>query len=213
MSRIVDQILAKPIIYDAWQFLVGARSCHARFISDMVRPASGERILDLGCGVGASVQFLPNEISYVGIDVSAPYIELARAKYGNWGKFICADVTQFDPATLGHFDKAFSFGVLHHLSDEQAARAMDLIQNVVRRGGTFTTIDPCYLRGQHALAKLVIDNDRGKYVRDQAGFERLFSDLGTVRARLFHDLLRIPYTQIVMEVILDPVSRNMSGAH
>lgn len=203
MSLIVDKVLARPIVYDAWQFFVGARSCHARFISDMVRPARGERILDLGCGVGASVRFLPKEISYVGVDVSAPYIEMARAKYGGWGKFVCADVAQLDPAILGRFDQAFSFGVLHHLSDDQADSAIDLVRKVVRPGGRFVTIDPCYVPGQHALAKVVIDNDRGRYVRDQAGFEGLVSGLGAVRSSIFHDLLRIPYTQIVMEVTID----------
>lgn len=202
LSSIVNKVLASPKVYDTWQFVVGARSCHARFIEEMVRPAHGERILDLGCGVGASVKFLPKDISYVGIDISEPYIQMAREKYGHWGEFICANAAELDPNSLNHFDRAFSFGVLHHLSDEQVARVIDLIRQVVRPGGMFVTIDPCYVPGQSAIAKLMIDNDRGAFVRDQAGFERLVLGLGTVRSRIFHDLLRIPYTQIVMEVTL-----------
>jgi SAM-dependent methyltransferase len=203
MPRIVDRLLATPIVYDTYQSLIGAPGCHARFISEMVLPLRGERILDLGCGVGAGIRFLPKEISYVGIDVNAPYIETARDKYGERYTFICADVSSVDPQSLGSFDRAFSFGVLHHLSDAVAARAVDLIRRVVRPGGMFVTIDPCYASGQSAIAKFLIDNDRGKYVRDQAGFERLVSGMGKVRSRIYHDLLRTPYTQIVMQVTIE----------
>ena len=203
MNQIIDRVLAAPIVYGTYQSLIGAPSCHARFISEMVLPARGERVLDLGCGVGASIGFLPTEISYVGIDVSAPYIEAARAKYGKRGTFICADVSSINSQSLGSFDRAFSFGVLHHLSDAVAVRAVDLVRRVVRPGGMFSTIDPCYVSGQSAIAKFLIDNDRGKYIRDQAGYERLISCVGKVRSRIFHDLLRIPYTQIVMQVKIE----------
>ena len=203
MRGIVDRLLATPIVYDAYQSLIGAPGCHARFISEMVLPRRGERILDVGCGVGASIRFLPKEISYVGIDVSAPYIETARAKYGERGTFICADVSSVNTQSLGSFDRAFSFGVLHHLSDAVAARAVDLIRRVVRPGGMLVTIDPCYVSNQSAVAKFLIDNDRGAYVRDQAGFERLVCGMGKVQSRIFHDLLRIPYTQIVMQVTIE----------
>jgi SAM-dependent methyltransferase len=203
MTGIVDRLLATPIAYDAYQSLIGAPDCHARFISEMVLPVRGERILDLGCGVGAGIRFLPKEISYVGIDVSARYIEMARAKYGERRIFICADASSIDPQSLGSFDRAFSFGVLHHLSDALAARVVDLVRRVVRPGGMFVTIDPCYVSGQSAIAKFLIDNDRGEYVRDQAGFERLVSGVGKVQSRIFHDLLRIPYTQIVMQVKIE----------
>jgi SAM-dependent methyltransferase len=197
-----SKLLAIPSVFDTYQSLIGSPRCHARLISDMLRPAPGERILDVGCGVGACFPLLPTDISYVGIDISRPYIETAQAKYGDRGTFICADVAAVDPQQLGTFDKAFSFGVLHHLSDAVAAHAVDLVRRVVRPGGLFVTVDPCYETGQSAIAKLLIDNDRGEYVRDQTGFERLVSGAGKIRSRVFHDLLRIPYTQIVMEVTL-----------
>ena len=195
-----ERLLAIPIVYDTYQWMIGAPGCHARFISEMVCPLAGERILDLGCGVGASAKFLPDNISYVGLDVSSEYIEMARRRYGNKRKFICADVTSIDEEELGTFDRAFCFGVLHHLSDSEVFGVKSLIQKVVRPGGKFVTIDPCYENGQAAIAKFLIDHDRGAYVRSRAGFEHLLAGIGSVQSHVYHDLLRIPYTQIVMQL-------------
>ena len=63
---------------------------------------------------------------------------------------------------------------------------------------------------QHIVAKLFIENDRGKYVRDPAGFERIISGLGQVRTKIYNDLLRIPFTQIVMRV---QIEGNSSPTH
>jgi SAM-dependent methyltransferase len=194
--------LSFPVVYDSYQSLVGAPRCHRRFIADMVRPKAGDRVLDIGCGVGASVRYLPAGIRYVGIDISEAYVARARADYAGRGDFFCVDAGSVTAETLGQFDLAFSFGVLHHLSDEIAARVIELVRKVVRPGGRFVTIDPCYVAGQNAIAKLIIDNDRGEFVRDSDGYRRLMAGLGDVSATVHHDLLRIPYTQIVMQVEL-----------
>lgn len=193
-------LLAQPTIYDTWQSLIGARACHKRFVDEMMCPIPGERILDIGCGVGASLRYLPDSIRYVGIDISEAYIRKAKDDFGPRGEFICADVTSVDAATLGEFDRAFSFGVLHHLSDEMVARLVPFIRRVLKPGGAFVTIDPCYAPGQHFIAKWLIDNDRGEHVRDAAGFTRALSSLGGVHAEVYQCLLRVPYTQIVMWV-------------
>ena len=194
--------LSFPAVYDSYQSLVGAPRCHQRFIAEMVRPRVGDRLLDIGCGVGASVRYLPAGVRYVGIDISEAYIARARADYSDRGDFSCVDAALVKAETLGEFDVAFSFGVLHHLSDETVARVIDLVRKVVRPGGRFVTIDPCYEAGQNAIAKLLIDNDRGEFVRDRDGYTRLMAGLGAVGATVHHDLLRIPYTQIVMQVEL-----------
>ncbi len=194
--------LSFPAVYDSYQSLIGAPRCHQRFIADMVRPTAGDRVLDIGCGVGASVRYLPAGVRYVGIDISEAYIARARADHGDRGEFFCVDAGSVKPETLGQFDLAFSFGVLHHLSDQMVARVIALVRNVVRTGGRFVTIDPCYVGGQNAIAKLLIDNDRGEFVRDRDGYTRLMTALGDVSVTVHHDLLRIPYTQIVMQVEL-----------
>jgi SAM-dependent methyltransferase len=192
--------LSSPLVFDTYQSLVGAPECHRRFICDMVMPVAGERVIDIGCGVGASLRYLPETVDYVGVDISKSYIAKAKGNFGQRGWFVCADVTTFDAATLCTFDRAFSFGVLHHLSDELVGKMVNFVRRVLKPGGVFVSIDPCYEPEQHFLAKLLIDNDRGQHVRDRNGFVRVLEPLGPVRAEIRHDLLRIPYTQIVMWV-------------
>jgi len=206
-SMIIDlakKALGFPALFDGYQSLVGSPRAHRRIISEIVQPEKGDRILDIGCGVGAIVPFLPVDIDYVGIDLSAAYIAKARKDYGNRAKFVCTDVSRADADMLGTFDRAVAFGMLHHVADGVAAQVAALVRRVVKPGGRFFTIDPCYVPGQHVIAKLLIDNDRGEYVRDEAGYRGIMSGLGMVRALVHHDLLRIPYTQVVMEIILDP---------
>lgn len=200
LIELAKKALAWPAVFDTYQSLIGAPECHRRFIHDMVRPMPGERILDVGCGVGASLRYIPDSVDYVGVDISEAYIVRAKADHDHRGKFICADITALDPAAFGTFDRAFSFGVLHHLSDDVAARAVKFVRRVVKPGGLFISIDPCHVSGQRLVAKLMIEHDRGEYIRDPSGFERLVSDSGVVHTEIYHDLLRIPYTQIVMRV-------------
>lgn len=202
VMALAKKALALPIVFDAYQTLIGAPECHRRFVHDMVKPMQGQRILDVGCGVGASLRYVPSTVEYVGVDVSEAYIAKAKADYGARFKFICGDVTTLEATALGTFDLAFSFGVLHHLSDEAVAQLVKFVRRVVKPGGIFVSIDPCLVPGQRRIAKLIIDNDRGEYVRDPAGFERVVADLGQVRTKIHHDLLRIPYTQIVMWVVV-----------
>jgi SAM-dependent methyltransferase len=198
--ELAKKALASPGVFDTYQSLIGAPECHRRFIHDMVRPMPGERVLDVGCGVGASLRYMPDSVDYLGVDISEAYIARAKANYGLRGKFICADITTLDAGVIGMFDCAFCFGVLHHLSDTMVAQVVKFVRRVVKPGGVFVSIDPCHVPGQHVVAKLIIDHDRGEYVRDPAGFERIISDLGQVHTKIYSDLLRIPYTQIVMRV-------------
>jgi SAM-dependent methyltransferase len=202
LMDLARRALAFPSVYDTYQSLVGAPQCHERFIRQMVCPCPGERVLDIGCGVGASVKYVPHDSEYVGIDVSESYIARARSDYKNRGQFICADIASVTADMIGYFDRAFSFGVLHHLSDETVEKVVALVRRVVKPGGRFVTIDPCYVPDQHPVARLLIANDRGEHIRDQAGFERAVLGLGKTTSRIYDDLLKIPYTQIVMNVEL-----------
>src|SRR5919109_1548014 len=88
--------LSRPRVYELLQVAVGSNVSHRRFVREHVRPASGSRILDIGCGPGHILGALPADIRYVGFDASADYIAAARRRWGAIGEFHCADVREAD---------------------------------------------------------------------------------------------------------------------
>lgn len=191
-------VLSSTQLFAAYQWAIGAPRCHRRFIHEFVKPSPEDRILDLGCGFGASINYLPRTAEYVGIDVSREYIAAARRCFENRGTFICSAIEDVDPNVLGSFDLAISFGVLHHLDDRGAHAMLRLVSKTVRSGGRLVTIDPCYAAKQPAVAQFLIRNDRGRFVRDREGYRKLCMEYGKTDVRMVSDMLRIPYTQAVV---------------
>lgn len=88
---------------------------------------AGERVLDIGCGVGATTVAIASTVApatVIGADISAPMLAAARARASAIGidnvEFILADV-QDDDLGDGVFDVAFSrFGVMFFPDPERA---------------------------------------------------------------------------------------------
>ena len=87
---------------------------------DRARPAAGERVVDIGCGCGATLLELAGRVgpngSVLGVDISAPMLARARERV-DAGSLANVRLTQSDAATHGFapgsFDLAFSrFGVM-----------------------------------------------------------------------------------------------------
>jgi ubiquinone/menaquinone biosynthesis C-methylase UbiE len=187
------KVLEIATVYETIQWLVGAPRCQRIFMNTYVRPKPGERILDLGCGTGGAVYYLPDDVDYTGIDISAPYIERAKSKHDKSRKFVVADATTSNEPG-GLFDRAFSFGVLHHISDDGIRRLLDRLVRIVKPGGVYATIDPCLVEGQHPVARVLISNDRGQHVRNPDGMQKLFDGYGKLEMSLANDLLNVPFT-------------------
>jgi SAM-dependent methyltransferase len=196
LLSVAKSALSMSWVFGAYQRLVGAPACHRRFIESYARPKAGDRVVDLGCGTGASLEHLPEAISYVGVDLSQQYIDTARARFPQ-GRFLCSDVLTVDLSSYAPFDLAMAFGVLHHLDDAAAGGLVDLARRVVRRGGLLVTIDPCRVAGQPLVARMLIDNDRGRHIRDAERYRRLFTPRGEVETVVLSDMLRVPYSMIV----------------
>ena len=89
--------------------------------------------------------------------------------------------------------------MLHHLDDETAAKLFTLARLALQPNGRLITFDGCYSPGQSRVAHWLLGRDRGKFVRTRAQYERLASAcFSKVECHLRHDLLRIPYTHLIM---------------
>jgi SAM-dependent methyltransferase len=102
---------------------------------DFAGSGAGERVLDVGCGTGVLTSALAassqaDEIQ--GIDLSEPYIELAR--HDNRDPRITysiGDACEL-PFPAGHFDRVLSMLVLHFVPEPQ--RAIAQMRRVARPG-------------------------------------------------------------------------------
>jgi len=192
-----QQVLSFPSLYRLFGYLVGGK-CRARYARDYLKVRPGERVLDLGCGPGDLLGYIP-ECDYVGVDIDAGYIRSARERFGSRGAFHCMPVEDFVVANPASFDLVMANGVIHHLDDEQAGALLRIAAQALKPNGRLVTLDGCFVEGQSWVSKKLLESDRGKFVRRQPEYVALAqSYFGDVVADLRHDMLNLPYTHLIM---------------
>jgi SAM-dependent methyltransferase len=136
-------------------------------------PEGKLRILDFGCGVGASTPYFrkhfPNALLF-GADVSEISIEIAKKRYGKQGKFAKVNDANFTN-NFHSFDAVAAFCVFHHISHKEHVEWLSKIKKLLKRDGvlviyehnplnflTVRTVNKCPLDANATLvnaAKLV----------------------------------------------------------
>lgn len=171
------------------------------FVTSYVRAKPGDRVLDIGCGTGVMLHYLPN-VEYVGFDMSAAYIGACRKRFGNRGTFYHCELTQDTVADYGQFDIVLAVGVVHHLDDAQASNMFTMASQALAAGGRLVSLDGCYTTPQSAIVRRLLDNDRGRFVRTEAAYRTIAEEVfPKVKTSIRHDMFRIPYTVSVMECV------------
>ncbi len=196
----ISQLLQVPRLYSTFARLAGG-DARAKFVRQYVRPRPEDRLLDIGCGPADILDDLPAGIDYTGFDSSPSYIENAQHQFGQRGKFLCRRLSPALKQELSTFDLVLACGVLHHLGDAQAVELLSLAKAVLKRSGRLITIDGCLVPGQSRIARFLLDQDRGQYVRTEAAYLALAREVfGSVTGHVRHDLMRIPYTHLIIEL-------------
>jgi SAM-dependent methyltransferase len=184
-----------------WLFwrLIGGESSTKAYLAEYAKPMPRETILDLGCGPASVLNYLPST-NYTGLDVSPDYIRSATERFGSRGRFLCGDLGLASiEGEQGTFDLVMAIGVIHHLDDAQAARLFDLARLALRPTGRLVTYDGCYVSKQSPIARWMLSKDRGKFIRNREDYLRLASArFPKVEPHLRHDLLRVPYTHLIL---------------
>ena len=199
MAERLSLLLRLPAGYRLFRWLVGGESAWKIYLAEYVKPAPGDKILDIGCGPADVLNYLP-AVNYTGLDISPEYIDSARKRFGAKGRFLCGDVglTTIE-GEQGTFDLVLATGVIHHLDDAQATKLFDLAHLVLRPTGYLVTCDGCHVSQQSRIARWLLAKDRGKFVRTREEYLRLAgARFSKVEPQLRHDLLRIPYTHLIM---------------
>lgn len=129
-------------------------------------------VVDIGCGFGQSLTQLGAFQAYHGFDIDARAIQHCRQKFDGDGRITLyqRNLTQQDLESIRP-TKVLMMGLLHHLTPEQALQLLGWLSQLpgLRKS---VTQDPVYLPGKW-INNLIGRLDRGRFVQDQQGYERL----------------------------------------
>ncbi len=203
-SMDLRKILAHPLIFDLFGKIIRVPEGteHLNFVRDCVGNVSGLRILDLGCGTCKVLRRIHGEKLYVGIDISERYIEAAKKEFAarETASFYCMDLNAFAAQCETKFDLVVMSGVMHHITDAEVDAAMERIKMILSAGGRFVSQDGVYTDGMNPIARLLLNLDRGKYVRHEKDWVRLMKKhWDEVHYEIRTDTLRLPYSLIVFD--------------
>ena len=128
----------------------------------MIEPYIGDRVLEVGCGMGNYIQQLTDRDSIVGIDISSECVEFINHEYRDYDFIhsIECDVNSSEFLDLKHysFDTTLSVNVLEHIEDD--LHALQQISNVLAENGHLILILPA-----HAELFGTMDSSVGHYRR------------------------------------------------
>ncbi len=134
-------------LYDLANRLCGFGEGRHKLALDLAGIASGERVLDIGCGPGTlailAARRVGPEGEVHGIDPSPEMIELAEKKVANAGvrARFQTGVAERLPFPDESFDLVLSSLMLHHLPDDVKTQALKEVARVLKPGGRLLAVD------------------------------------------------------------------------
>lgn len=198
ITRGVRHILSFPFVYSSCQAVMGAHRSRLQLVREFIRPFPGMRVLDIGCGPADILAYLPG-VEYWGFDISPAYVERARARFGQAGRFSCRKLTKAEVDTVEPFDVVLMLGVLHHMEDAQAMGLLRLANRALKSAGRLLAVDPCISVDQHPIARFLVKHDRGAHVRTAEQYSLLTHDVFNMPHVQVRHQSWIPYTHCLME--------------
>lgn len=176
-------VLSNGVMYKLVQTVFSEKRSKQLILDEYIAPLPDEcQVLDVGCGPGNVLAYLPDRVNYIGFDLSQSYIDLARAKFDKRenSTFLCApasDLLESEHLPDESVDLAVIHGVLHHVSDEVVAQMFELVRRKLKKNGKMVVLEPVWFEGQSPVRKFVMSLDRGKNIKTEKGWRELFKDL------------------------------------
>lgn len=192
----LNRFLESPGIFDFWQQITGAEKWKRRIIREYVKPFSGARILDIGCGTGAILKHIDKNLNtnYVGCDLNAGYIKHAKEKFKDRGKYYCCNANNL-PDKESDFDFILCIAILHHLDDRTSLQLVDTVKNKLKPEGLFLIAEPVWTDNQSQFEKYLMKKDRGKNIKTENEYLLLVDGkFSVVKSMIISDSHYIPWS-------------------
>ena len=190
----IKKILDIPIIYHLSQKVFLADNFRKNLLKKLLTKKNLD-ILDIGCGPGNMINYLSFN-KYYGFDTDKKYIKYAKNKYKNCN-FFCEKFTKTSLKKISRVDVVILFGILHHISDDEILKLIDILKLSLKKDSQIITLDPIYVKNQNKIAKFLIDNDRGAFVRTLKGYINLFKKKKIAYSYKIYNQKIVPYTYLV----------------
>lgn len=200
MIETIRSVLEFPRAYQFFFKIIGAAERSRILVREYIRPRPTDRILEIGCGPGTIIPYLP-PAEYVGFDASAEYIEKARRQFPA-ATFVCERVSEYTLPQREYFDVVLALGILHHLDDEEALQLFRIAHDALKPAGKLVTLDGVWTADQSRAARYIQARDRGQFIREEHAYIKLAQQVfPTIKSSVRHDLLRIPYSHLILQCI------------
>jgi len=191
----IYSLLSNTFFYSLVQKVMSGTSFRKKIVKKYITKHN-VKVLDIGCGPAEILDTLP-KIKYYGFDINPIYINSAKKKYENKGKFFCKKFTNKNTKYLPKFDHVLLLGILHHLSDKEINTLMPNIKKVLKRKGNIITLDNIFIHKQNFIAKFLIQMDKGENVRSKKGYLNILKNhFKKINSKIYHQKF-IPYTWFV----------------
>ncbi|RYZ02309.1 MAG: methyltransferase domain-containing protein [Myxococcales bacterium] len=118
----------------------------------------GQRVLDLGCGEGATLFHLGSPAGAVGVDLFPKKVAFAQEHLPSC-RFVTASVYEL-PFDDGAFDHVLVRDVVHHL--EEPERFVQECARVLAPGGRIDVLEPCRYNPLIAMHAALNEAERGE---------------------------------------------------
>tara|TARA_B100001250_G_C19793890_1_gene787865 strand:+ start:1731 stop:2330 length:600 start_codon:yes stop_codon:yes gene_type:complete len=186
------------LFYRLIQKIILKRSFYDDFLN-VIKTENIDRIIEIGCADSVILKNLNKDFFYDGFDIEENFIEKSKIKYSDNSKF------SFEKKSIHEIDfKKYDIektivlliGVFHHVSDEY----IKIFLNKTKLFKVYA-IDAVRLDGQNLFTKLLMDFDKGKYVRSENHYKKLLNEYQFILAR--NKYLNFKYDHLISIKRLD----------
>ena len=188
--------LEHSFVYNLWQLIIGGEAGHRAFINKYCKPHKHASILEIGCGTGTILEHIEEDlnVNYCGYDENPIYVDFAKRKYGDRGRFYCAKVSDANIPT-GSFDIVLALGILHHLNEAESLKLVESAWDSLSPGGFLFSADPVWTNTQSRLERYLMSKDRGQNIRTEEEYKKLIrTRFVNIESHVISGLLNIPWT-------------------